>query len=122
LARKLNDKGMALVVVIVVVIMLALLAGYVTQLGYNQRRLSDTAGGRRAKIYYNAQAGVVHANWRIRTNYTAGLVPAGSFLVDAYDPNPYSIDVDGDGTMDCTVDIGPVAAGRRSISATGLDV
>jgi len=115
---------MALTVVIIIIIMLGLLATYVTQLGYNQRRLSDTAGGRRAKIYYRAQAGLVDANWRIRTNYTASLSPVGSFLVDGYDPGAYQLDVDGDGTNDTSVDIGPVtnaATRQRSILSTGLD-
>lgn len=127
MAQRLNDKGVVLVIAIVVIVLLALLAGYATQLGYNQRRLSDAGGGRRAKIYYRAQAGVVDANFRIRTNYTAGLTPviAGGFLVDTYDPNPYPLDVDGDGTMDCQVDIGPVTnplTKQRGVSSTGLDV
>ena len=87
-------------------------------LGYNQKKLSDAAGGRRAKIYYRAQAGVVEANWRIRENI------GGNFTTPAYDPAPYSIDVDGDTVNDCTIDIGPVtnaATKQRAIASTGLD-
>lgn len=122
-----NDRGMALTVVMIIVIMLALLAGYMTQMGYNQRRLADTAGGRRAKVYYRAQAGLVEAAWRIRENHTAGLTPASAlgFNDDTYNPNPYQIDIDGDGSMDATVDISQVTAGsttrQRQIQSTGLD-
>ena len=119
-----NDKGVALTVVIVIIIILALLAGLVTTLGYNQKKLGDAAGGRRAKIYYRAKAGVVEAGWRIKNNFTQNLT-AGSFLNDAYDPAPYTIDVDEDGVPDCRIDIGPVtnaATKQRSISSQGLDV
>jgi Tfp pilus assembly protein PilX len=111
-------------IVIIVIIVLGLLAAYVTQLGYNQSRLSSTSGARRAKMLYLAKAGVVEASWRIRENYTVGLTP-GSFLVDGYDPAAYSIDVNGDGTNDCSINIGPVtnaATKQRQIQATGLDV
>ena len=126
-----NDKGMALTVAIIIIILLGLLAGYMTQMGYNQRRLADTAGGRRAKAYYRAQAGLVDANWRIRTNYTgtttytgSALNPPGSFAVDAYNPNAYQMDLDGDGSNDVDVDIGPVTNAltkQRDIRSIGLD-
>jgi hypothetical protein len=83
----------------------------------------DASSGRRAKIYFLAQAGVVEASSRIRNDYTVGLSPAGSFAVDAYDPNPYSIDVDGDGQIDTTIDIGPanIVTKIRPINACGCD-
>ncbi len=122
MVRRPNDKGIAMTLVIVIIIILTMLAAYVTSLAYNQRRVTDTAGGGRAKIYYRAKAGVVEANWRIRTNYTAGLTP-GSFLIPTYDPAPYTIDVDEDGTADCQIDIGPAdGTGKRAINSTGLDV
>ncbi len=124
--RRLNDKGVALTVVIVIVIVMALISGYVTVLSYNQVKLANTAGGRRAKVYYRAQAGVVDANWRIRTNYVTGLTPIPGILGfrDAsWNPNPYQIDVDGDSVMDCTVDINlPDGGGKRPVLSTGLDV
>lgn len=102
---------------IILVIIMALLATFVTVLGYNQKKLSDSIGGRRAKVYYRAQAGVTEAGWRIRENI------GGNFTTDAYDPAPYSIDVDGDTINDCTIDIGTanVITKQRSISSTGLD-
>ncbi len=115
--RPLNDKGVALSLVVIIVIILGLLATFVTMLGYNQKKLSDAAGGRRAKIYYRAQAGVTEAGWRIRENI------GGSFTTDTYDPAAYSIDVDGDTVNDCTIDIGPANAvtKQRAIASTGLD-
>ena len=122
-----NDKGAAMTIVIILVIIMAFLATLVTIMSYNQKKLSQSVSGRRAKIYYRAQAGVVEANWRIRENYTVGLVNGGggaSFIDDAYDPQAYSIDTDGDSVNDCTIDIGPKTggpAGRRAISSVGLD-
>ncbi len=112
-------------IVLIVLIMLALLAVYIASFSYNQRVFMDRNSSQRIKIYYRAKAGVVNAHWRIRTNYTAGLSPGGSFATDAYDPAPYSLDVDGDGVYDTTVDIGPVtnaATKQRAINATGLEV
>lgn len=119
-----GQRGIAMTMVMVIVVMMALIAGYVTQLGYNQRKLVDAASGRRAKIYYRAQAGLVDANARIRTNYTTGLSPAGSFAVDTYNPAPYNIDVDGDGTQDTTIDIDAVVSAalkNRPIRSAGCD-
>lgn len=119
-----NPKGVALTLVIVIMIMLGLIAGVVTSLGISQKKLMDAASGRRAKIYYRAQGGVINADWRIRTDYTTGLSPAGTFTNDAYDPGPYSLDVDGDGTNDTTVDIGAVtnvATKARPVYSCGCD-
>ena len=116
-----SEQGAALTVAIMAVIMLTAVAGYSLTLAYHQKKLMDTVSGKRIIAYYRAQAGVVNAYWRIRTNYTTGLSPAGSFATDSYNPDPYSIDVDGDGTPDTTVDIGPknVATGLRPIDSTG---
>lgn len=112
--------------VVIVLIMLALLTGYIASLGYNQRRVTDAASGRRAKILYRAKAGAVDAAWRIRANWFGGaLNPPNDFTTDAWDPPVYLLDVDGDGTNDTSVDIGPVTNAltkQRSIASTGLDV
>ena len=120
--KSLRDRrGVALTVVLVVAVLLTLISGFVLMLGYNKRRLTLT-GGRKAQIYFHAKAGMVDAMWRIRTNYTNGLAPAGSFTTPAYNPNAYSLDTDGNGTMDVTVDIGSVGAnGVRTIQSNGLD-
>ena len=110
--------------VIIITVVLALIAGFSANLAYNQRRLRDAASGKRIKIYYCAQAGLVVAMWQIRHNVTGGLTPAGSFTDPAYDPAPYSWDVAKEGWNDVTVDIGPVtnlATGQRLIVSTGLD-
>lgn len=131
-----NAKGIALTVVIIVLAILVMMAGYIFSLGYNRKKITDAASGTRAKISYRAQAGVHDATARIRKNYvgatnlpppgatTPALTPGGgSFLNPAFDPDPYQIDVDGNGTMDVRIDIGPVnASGQRPILSTGLDV
>lgn len=118
---KKSESGAALTIAIITLVALTGVAGYAMTQAYHQKKLVDTTSGKRIIAYYRAQAGVVHACWRIRTNYTTGLSPAGSFLTDAYDPNPYSIDVDGDSVNDTTIDIGPVngATGLRTISSRG---
>ena len=114
-------------VVTVIIVMLGILTGFITQLSYNQKKISDAASGRRAKLYYLAQAGAVEASWRIRVNRTTALTNNGtgtSFTDDGYNPAPYSIDVDGDGTMDTTIDIDAVvttALKNRPVRAAGCD-
>ena len=102
------SKGMALTVAVVTLIILALVAAFAANFGYNQKKMVDTSSRVRDTRLYRAQGGVVHANWRIRVNNTAGLNPAGSFLNDAYDPDAYLLDVDGDGTSDTKINIGAV--------------
>ena len=112
-----DSKGVALVVVIIIFTMLALMASFAMNLGYNQRRLSHVGTGTKVVNYYRAQAGVVDAYWRIRTNQ------GGIYTPPAFDPPAYFLDVDNNAVNDTTVDIGPVnAQGRRPILSTGLDV
>ena len=118
-----KQDGVALAVVIIVIILLTLVTAFTANLGYNQKRLMDASSGRRIKIYYRAMGGAVDASWRIRTNYTTGLVPAGTFTNPLYDPGPYALDVDGVNGNDTDVDIGPVnAQGVRPIQSTGRDI
>jgi hypothetical protein len=108
-----------------IVAMLAAMAGYITNLSYNQRLLAKTAGGSGSIVsFYHAKAGLVNASWRIRTNTFGGLTPPGQFTTDAWNPNPYNLDVNGDGTNDTTVDIGPVenpVLKNRRIVASGCE-
>ena len=118
-----KQDGVALTVVAIVIVLLTLVTAFAANMGYNQKRMLDAFSGRRIKIYYRAMAGVVDASWRIRTNYTTGLAPAGSFTTAAYNPNSYALDVDNDGTMDTDVDIGAAdAQGARPINSTGRDI
>ncbi len=118
-----DNKGVAMTIVMIILMVLAIMAGYILNFGYNRKRIVDAASGTRAKVYYRAQAGVHDAAVRIRKNYTVGLLPAGSFLNPAYDPNAYNIDVDGNGSMDTTINIGAVnAQGQRTIDSTGLEI
>lgn len=115
--RLLNDsKGVAMVVVIVVIIMLTLIGSFMANYSYNQQRIVTVSSGRNIVLQYRAQAGIVDANWRIRTNYGTNFTVAGNTA-------SYSLDVDGDGVNDTNVVIGAAdAAGVRQIDATGLDV
>ena len=55
--------------------------------------------------------------WRLRTD------PGGVFATNgpAYNPPAYSLDIDGDGVNDVTVDIGATTAQGRLIESTGKD-
>ncbi len=94
-----NEKGVVLTVVIIVTLMVVLIAGYVMTMAYNQKRLSNAVSGRRIRAYYRAQAGVVDAQWRLRTNTTTGLVAsplssgARDFNNPLFDPLPYSLNL-----------------------------
>ena len=56
-----NNRGMAITVVMITLILLSLLAGYSLNLSFNQTRLFQNSAGKRVKVYYAAQAGVVNA-------------------------------------------------------------
>ncbi len=130
-----NKKGIALTVVMIVLGILVMMAGYIFSLGYNRKKITDAASGTRAKISYRAQAGVYDATTRIRKNYpflSPGSVnPMGTdpgsvgadFSNPGFDPAAYTIDVDGNGTMDARINIGAVnGSGQRPIDSIGLDV
>ena len=114
-----REQGMVMTVVIILIMIITLLTGYVLTVAYNHRRLAGSVGGARMRAAAFAQAGVVDAQWRIRTD------PGGFFAAGgpAYDPAPYNIDVDGDGNNDVSVDISAVIDGpdgnTRRIVATG---
>ena len=132
-----SDKGAVLTVVIIVIIILTLLAGYTLNFAYNQRRLTNRLSGTQLKAYYRAQAGVVNAQWRIRTNFVTdigGVVGGNDFLNPAWNPDSYSINLTTNvvshpplATDDVLVDIGEVdtsatpAKGFRRIESTGRD-
>lgn len=127
-----NEKGVALLVVITFATVISLIAAYVLRLSYNQARQVDAVSIRRTMNNYRAQAGVVDAMWRIRTN-TIPPGSAGSFLTPTFDPLPYFINVNDDtasagelAASNVRVDIGPVitignAIGTRRIVSAGLD-
>jgi hypothetical protein len=123
-----GNGGFAMVFVMVVITILAMFAVWVTIQGYNQRKLLDVTSGQRAKLYYRAQAGVVEAAWRIRDNYTSGIggvIPPGGFPAnDTWNPPPYSIDVDGVGGNDTSIDIDAVVSGtlkNRPVRSAGCE-
>lgn len=132
-----NEKGVALLVVITFATVIALIAAYVLRFSYNQARQVDAVSIRHTMINYRAQAGVIDAFWRIRTNPIPPIpgAPAGSsFTTATYDPPPYFIDIDTDtvtagqdAASDVRIDIGSMnatgdAIGLRPVVSTGLDV
>ena len=126
-----GDQGAVLTLVIIIIIILTLLAGYILSFAYNQRRLAGHLSGAHLKAYYRAQAGVVNAQWRIRTNTFTDIGGAGgnNFLNPAWNPGPYSINLTTNtvsqpplATDDVQVDIGATTAeGFRLIESTGSD-
>ena len=135
-----KEGGFVLTAAIMFIVMLALLAGFVLNAGYNKRILANNVGITRTRAYYRAQAGVVDAAARIRLDYTTGLT-SGSFTNPAYNPAPYYLDLDANPPTlsaapftgyDVTVDISAVdrdnngnpvspLTGRRIIEVTGKD-
>ena len=118
-----KNKGFAMTIVSAALVTTALLSGYVANFAYNKHKLIVSTSNLRIKIFYRAKAGTLDAIVRIRTNYTVGLSPAGSFTTPTYNPGMYSLDVDENGVNDTQVDIGPVdpATGLRPIVSKGLD-
>ena len=123
-----DSKGAALVIVMMVIIMLTLLGGYMAKLNYNQRLVVDSSSGKRARLYYLCQAGIVDATQRIQTNNTSG-IPALPFAGGFTNPNNftpwpcYQLDVESDGKNDVRICINAVnvATGERPVSAEALD-
>lgn len=97
--RSRSQQGLVLTLAITTILLIMSVAGAALTLAYNQRLLTDDLAAQRTRSYWYAQAGVVDAQWRIRTNFGGNYAPA-------MDPAAYSIDVDGDGDNDVTVDIG----------------
>lgn len=125
-----KNRGVALLVVIVMISILSLLAGYMLTLTYNQRKLGLGISGNNLKAYYRAQAGVVDAQWRLRSQYT-GDIGGGGFPATAF---TYDIDLDSNTvhienaanptTANDDVRVTIAAAdgnGLRQITATGFD-
>ena len=129
-----GQRGVALTISIIILIMLALVGIFVTNLGYNQKRMTDVSSGQRIRLYYNAQAGIVNATWRIRTDQTtaatvgtavmSAMVPAvANFSANPAYTGTYTLD---DGTIHVTVTIGAVGADPahptvRPITSVGRD-
>lgn len=116
-----DSKGVALVLVIIAVMMLTGIGGFAANLAYNQRLFQNSSGGNRIRNYYRAQAGIVDACWRIRTNTGANFTIPATTLA-------YSLDVDNNGTNDTNVTIGALATGNpfpltvgRPITSVGID-
>jgi len=108
--------GFALTAVIIAILLMVTLAAAALRLASNIRQVQDHFFVGRTRAYYYAQAGTVDAQWRIRNNLFGEYGPND-------DPPPYSLDVNGDGLMDVTVDISAEdpTTHLRQISATGRE-
>lgn len=123
-----DQRGFAMGVVMVTMLIMMLIAGYVANINTSQRRLITATSGKRIASYYRAQAGIVHAFWRVRSNHTSADISgrfsacaaAGNFGTPAFVCD-YTLDVDGDGTRETAVHIGPEqnATRQRQVTATG---
>lgn len=128
-----REKGAVLFVVLLFSLVMTSVMVYTTNMVYQRTRLVDAVGIKRTKTYFRAQAGLVDAFWRIRTNHAVpGL--SGNFS----DPNfsaEYYIDIDSGivtsartATSAVKVTIGPRNVnvgspqyGLRPVSAVGFD-
>lgn len=110
-----NRRGIALTLVIIIIVSVSMVTAAALTFGYNQRLAARKVVSSRTEAYFFASAGLVDAGEAIRRD--AG----GNFADPAFNPAPYSLDVDGDRVDDVTVDIGPrdPATGLRRILATG---
>ena len=110
-----QNRGVALTIAIFILVMLVAVGGYMMSMGYNQKRMVDVSSGVKIRLYYNAQAGIVDANWRIRSNVGANF---------SGDPNATLNYTLNDGTIRADVSISRVGAtrpGLRDISSIGKD-
>lgn len=130
LGRLENKKGAVLFIAILFSLLIATIMIYVISVAYQRTRLVDNVGAKRTRNYYRAQAGLVDAFWRLRTNTSP---PAGGTTINfnvATATAIYYIDMAGNTvtqnqtpTSTIRVDIGARRAdGLRPVSATGLDV
>ena len=131
-----GSRGIALTVVIVTILLLATLAVSALTLAYNYRRVSQVTVATRARAFYAAQAGVVDARERIRkgscpacqgicATCTQSCLPSCVYENPAYAPipNPYKVDIDGNGSNDVAVTISTrdATTGLRTIQAIGCE-
>lgn len=128
-----GETGAVLFVVLLFSLVMASVMVYITRMVYQRTRLVDAVGIKRTKTYFRAQAGLVDAFWRIRTNHA---VPGATGNFN--DPNfsaEYYIDIDSGvvtstrtATSAVKVTIGPKNQtvgnpqyGLRPVSAVGFE-
>lgn len=131
-----SENGAALTIAVIFGTLIALIAGFVLNLSYNQTRQIEAVGPTRTANFYKAQAGLVDANWRIRNDVMPpGTTGSFKTTTTPADPAPYCIDIEthtvtaasggncAGANDDVKVDIGPrdAATGLRPIDAMGLD-
>ncbi len=83
-----DQRGAALLVAIIVIVMVTGLAATFMRMAYNMKLVMYGVSGGRTYAHYRAQAGIVDAQFRLRTNYLNGLAspapPANGFRDPTY--------------------------------------
>lgn len=121
-----NNSGVAMSVVIVSILLLSVLAAAALTFGFHQRKLAESASGTRTQNFYLARSGSIDADERLRTDngltYAADPDCDNTARDPDCDPEPYNLDVDGDGTPDVVVDISATDSGTglRTVNSTSL--
>ncbi len=87
-AASTNQRGAALLVAVIVILMVTALSAVFLRMAYNMKILMYGISGGRTYAYYRAQAGIIDAQYRLRTNFLTGLTspPANGFLDPTYAP------------------------------------
>lgn len=128
-----QQSGIALTIAIIFILAVVSMIGVTMNQIYDFKVATAPLIKSRIMSYYNAQSGVVDAQWRIRTNTITGwTVPAGKDFTDpTWNPPIYYLDIDTNpptfstsqqATSDVSVDIGlPDPDGIRGITLVGFD-
>ena len=129
-----HQRGAMLFVALLFCVMISSLMVYLLSLAYQRTRLVDMVGIKRTRNYYRAQAGIVDAFWRLRTNHAPpGYV--GTVFNDPTSTVQYYLDIEA-GTVTAAVaassttkvsigaknqTAGSPLFGLRPVTATGID-
>ncbi len=128
-----NKKGAVLFVVLLFSLLIASIMAYIAHMVYQRTRLLDAVGVKRTRNYYRAQAGLVDAYWRLRTNHAPPGLPGNfndaNFSVQYYmsiDSGTITPAREADSTVMVTIgtrndNIASADYHLRPVSATGLD-
>ncbi len=126
-----SQKGIALTIAIIFIIATMGIIALLLNMSFDYRSLSDRVSSTKLKAFYAAQAGIVDAYWRIRTNTTSDWGGGLSFANSGWDPPVYFLDMGANPPTfsltqqpgsDVRIDIGlPDASGVRAMAAKGFD-
>ncbi len=112
-----GERGIVLTIVIIVTIMMMTLAVAILGLAANQSKLASSLAASNIRAQYRAEAGLVDARWRMRTNFTTD-IGGGDFTSPSFDPPAYYLDIDANAVHTAKTDADDVEV---DISALGAD-